>query len=85
MNPAGLKMFVTGVTLKAAEKNPLLDDVWAETAWIAGGVLTRQVRDVTGSATNYLTTQLYLDHPPAWALKCRVVKVVGSHTFLVEK
>ena len=70
--------------LKAAEQSPM-DDLWMETAWIAGGVLTRQVRDVTGSATNYLTTQLYYDHPPAWALKCRVVKVVGSHTFLVEK
>lgn len=70
--------------LSAAVKSPM-DALWIETSWIAAGVLTRQVRDITMGATNYITKQLYHAHPPSWVARCRVTATFDSHIFMVEK
>jgi spore germination cell wall hydrolase CwlJ-like protein len=58
------------------------DPAWLECQWIALGVLQFKVRDITGGADHYMTTDLYESKPPKWASKMKVAYTNGEHTFL---
>jgi len=60
-----------------------LDPILRECLFIAQGTVGGSLRDNTGGATNYLTTQLYeSDRAPSWAQAMKVSVVIGEHTFL---
>lgn len=52
-------------------------------AWIAAGVISGELHDdPTGSATHYLTAQLFQRKPPSWAIDQPVLATIGAHVFL---
>lgn len=50
--------------------------------WIADGVMSGAVLDVTHGANHYLTTTLLKEKPPTWAVNQPVLAVIGAHSFL---
>ena len=57
------------------------DAIVRQIAWIADGVLSEAARDVTGGATQYLTSALFRSNPPSWA-RGRAFITIGGHLFL---
>jgi len=50
--------------------------------WVAIGIIASSIKDNTGSARNYLTTQLYRENTVEWAKKLTLTKVIGRQSFL---
>lgn len=53
-----------------------------QACWIADGILTGAVMDVTKGAKNYLTTALLQRSPPSWAVGRPILAVIGAQSFL---
>jgi Cell wall hydrolyses involved in spore germination len=77
---ANFELLMDTATLLADGKAP--GPVLRECRWIARGLFTGEFVDNTKGATHYLTSQLYRDAPPAWAVNQRVLAAIGSHVFL---
>lgn len=60
-------------------------EVYAETLWLADGLVRGVVRDRVAGARHYLTRVLYESKPPAWAQDAPVVCEIGSHVFVRAK
>jgi N-acetylmuramoyl-L-alanine amidase len=52
--------------------------------FLAQGIASQALLDNTGRATHYLTRDLYVHNPPAWARKLAVTDRIGAHVFLRE-
>lgn len=73
---------VLAVAQQMVQSQPL-DPILRECLFIAQGIVGGALRDNTGGATNYLTTQLYdSDRSPGWARAMKIAVVIGDHTFL---
>lgn len=54
----------------------------AELRWIAGGVMSEQIRDRTNSADHYCTEAMFeSSHRPAWSRGQTPVAAIGNHVF----
>lgn len=55
----------------------------AQALWIADGVISAAVMDVTHGAQNYLVTDLLQsERAPSWAVNRPVLAKIGNHSFL---
>jgi hypothetical protein len=52
--------------------------------WVADGVLSEAVEDITKGATHYCTRRLFDAHPPAWARGLAPVAEWGRHVFFAH-
>lgn len=59
------------------------DDAFSvnELRWIADGLISEALRDVTLGSTHYLTKSLFRAAPPRWARERIPTIVIGSHVF----
>lgn len=58
------------------------DEVTRQIQYIAQGIMGGQILDRVKGADHYLTTDLFLKKPPAWARGQTPVCHVGAHSFL---
>lgn len=57
-------------------------EIFAETAWIAEGLIRGVIRDRVAGARHYLARYLYESRPPKWARGAPVICEVGGHVFV---
>lgn len=71
---------------KMLEQNTNITDLtFRQCLYLATGVAENYLKDNTSNATHYLVTSLYhSDNCPSWAKSGKVVKTIGSHTFLIS-
>ena len=49
---------------------------------LADRAMAGKIEDTTGGAQFYMTSELYRNAPPFWALKCEMTVEIGRHLFL---
>lgn len=62
---------------------PKLRDIYAETGWVADGLLKGLIRDRVAGARHYATRTLYNSpKAPEWLREAPIVCEIGSHVFV---
>ncbi len=67
--------------LVAPKLSEFESDVLRECFWIADGLIANQFRSRVGSATHYVTANLFRVQPPSWAKGRTPNMAVGAHVF----
>lgn len=64
-------------SLRADDLGPALK----ECEWIAGGIISSNLEDITRRSTHYITRKLWESKPPWWAMGRTPRIGIGSHVF----
>jgi hypothetical protein len=59
------------------------DPLLRECVYLARGVLSGEIRDITRGATHYVTRELFRQRPPVWTSQARIVAEIGAHVCFV--
>lgn len=75
------RALLNDLALQMVAGQQVIDPYFRQCALVAQGIINWAIIDNTHSAQNYLTTKLWNDKRPNWAMQAKNINQIGNQTF----